>query len=102
MVSNFWRIDTCPREAVAQWSTHLRVQHPTFIFRSATPFLPEAPVQAVPKAKKGKGRAPKAPTGDAVGADQVLSCLSQWAKAKKGTEPLAVAVVGVTNVCRHS
>lgn len=96
-----FQIDTCPREAVAQWSTHLRAQHPTLIFRSATSFLPEPPVQVAPKIKKSKGKAPKAPTGDAVGADSVLSCLSHWAKGKNGTEPLAVAVVGVTNVHRQ-
>ncbi|KJA16108.1 hypothetical protein HYPSUDRAFT_47760 [Hypholoma sublateritium FD-334 SS-4] len=92
------KIDTCPREAVAQWSTHLRAQQPTLVFRSATSFLPEPPVQVAPKIKRGKGKAPKPPTSDAVGADSVLSCLSHWAKEKKGTEPLAVAVVGVTNV----
>jgi len=90
--------DTCPREAVASWSTYLRSQHPTFLFRSATSFLPENPVtQSQPQAKKGKAKA-KIPTDDSVGGDSVLACLAQWAKEKNGDQPLVVAVVGVTNV----
>ncbi|KAF8189693.1 GTP-binding protein [Pholiota molesta] len=96
------KIDTCPREAVVQWSTQLRNEHPTLLFRSATSFLPEPVVQAVPKIKKGKGKAPKIPTTDAIGADSILSCLSHWAKEKEGDEPLAVAVVGVANVGKSS
>ncbi|KAF9474929.1 hypothetical protein BDN70DRAFT_884317 [Pholiota conissans] len=96
------KIDTCPKEALTQWSTQLRTQHPTLFFRSATAFLPEQSVQAVPKIKKGKGKAPKIPTSDAMGADSILTCLSHWAKEKKGDEPLAVAVVGVTNVGKSS
>ena len=90
--------DTCPREAVASWSSYLRSQHPTFLFRSATSFLPENPVtQSQPQVKKGKAKA-KVPTNDCVGGDSVLACLAQWAKEKNGDEPLVVAVVGVTNV----
>ncbi|KIM42789.1 hypothetical protein M413DRAFT_123683 [Hebeloma cylindrosporum] len=92
------KIDTCPREAVASWSSYLRRQHPTFLFRSATSFLPETPV---PQVKKGKAKA-KIPTNDAVGGDSVLACLAQWAKEKTGDEPLVVAVVGVTNVGKSS
>jgi len=54
-------------------------------------------IHSVPQAKKAKAKA-KIPTDDAVGRDSVLACLAQWAKEKKGSEPLAVAVVGVTNV----
>lgn len=98
-VSLIWLFaDTCPREAVASWSSYLRSQHPTFLFRSATSFLPEIPVtQSQPQVKKGKAKA-KIPTDDSVGGDSVLACLAQWAKEKNGDEPLVVAVVGVTNV----
>ena len=90
--------DTCPREAVASWSSYLRSQHPTFLFRSATSFLPENSVaQSQPQVKKGKAKA-KVPTNDCVGGDSILACLAQWAKEKNGDEPLVVAVVGVTNV----
>ncbi|KAF8960205.1 hypothetical protein BDZ97DRAFT_1834514 [Flammula alnicola] len=81
------KIDTCPREALAQWSTQLRRQHPTLLFRSAASFLPEKPVQVQPQVKKGKGKAPKIPVDDA---------------EKKGDQPLTVAVVGVTNVGKSS
>lgn len=90
--------DTCPREAVASWSSYLRSEHPTFLFRSATSFLPEIPVtQSQPQVKKGKAKA-KIPADDSVGGESVLVCLAQWAKEKKGDEPLVVAVIGVTNV----
>ena len=49
------------------------------------------------KKVKGKGKA-RIPIDDALGAEQVLNCLSQWAKEKKGEEALTVAVVGVANV----
>ncbi|KAF8966516.1 hypothetical protein BDZ97DRAFT_1808256 [Flammula alnicola] len=96
------KIDTCPREALAQWSTQLRRQHPTLLFRSAASFLPEKPVQVQPQVKKGKGKAPKIPLDDAVGADSIIACLAHWAKEKKGDQPLTVAVVGVTNVGKSS
>lgn len=49
------------------------------------------------KKVKGKGKA-KIPIDDALGAQALLDCLSQWAKEKKGEEALTVAVVGVANV----
>ena len=49
------------------------------------------------KKVKGKGK-DKIPIDDALGAQPILDCLSQWAKEKKGEEALAVAVVGVANV----
>ena len=49
------------------------------------------------KKVKGKGKA-KIPIDDALGAQPMLDCLSQWAKEKKREEPLTVAVVGVANV----
>ena len=50
--------------------------------------------------KKIKGkRKVKIPVDDALGAEQLLKCLSQWAKErKKGEEALTVAVVGIANV----
>jgi len=75
------------------------MQCPALMFRSATAFLPEGPTMQDPLIKKvkGKGKA-KIPIDDALGAESVLSCLSQWAKEKKGEEALTVAVVGVANV----
>ncbi|KAF8164819.1 hypothetical protein B0H34DRAFT_779894 [Crassisporium funariophilum] len=97
------KIDTCPRESLASWAGHLRTQHPTFLFRSSTSFLPEGPAILDPLLKKGKGKSKqKAPTGDALGAESILECLSHWAKEKKGDEPLTVAVVGVVNVGKSS
>ncbi|TFK35009.1 hypothetical protein BDQ12DRAFT_635436 [Crucibulum laeve] len=89
------KIDTCPRECVASWSTHLRTQHPTFLFRSATSFLPTGPEPTIPPKGKGKGKA-KIPVDDAVGVDSVLAYLSKCTKAKD-KEPLTVAIVGFTN-----
>jgi nuclear GTP-binding protein len=71
------------------------------MFRSATAFLPEGPTMQDPLVKKvkGKGKA-KIPVDDALGAEQLLNRLSQWAKEKKGDseEALTVAVVGIANV----
>ena len=69
------------------------------IFRSATAFLPEGPTIQDPLVKKvkGKGKA-KIPIDDALGAQPLLDCLSQWAKEKGEEEALTVAVVGVANV----
>ncbi|KAF5388105.1 hypothetical protein D9615_000031 [Tricholomella constricta] len=93
------KIDTCPRESIASWATHLRSQHPTVLFRSATAFLPVGPEASVKV--KGKGKA-KAPSDDGLGVDSILACLGEWAKTKKGDKPLAVAVVGVTNAGKSS
>lgn len=87
--------DTCPRESLIAWTAQIRTQYPTVLFRSATASLPAGP--ELVNQVKGKGKA-KLPTDDAVGANAVLSRLGQWAKEKKGGEPLTVAVVGVTNV----
>ncbi|KAG6918214.1 hypothetical protein DXG01_015807 [Tephrocybe rancida] len=93
------KIDTCPRESVTAWAAYLRTQHPTVLFRSAAAFLPSSPESSVKV--KGKGKA-KARFDDGLGVDSVYTCLGQWAKAKKGGKPLAVAVVGVTNVGKSS
>lgn len=81
-------LDTCPREAVVAWAAHLRTQHPTFIFRSASSFLP-GDLQPQSKGKE-KERA-----DDAIGVSSILSCLAEWSHSDK---PLVVAVTGVTNV----
>lgn len=86
--------DRSPREAVAAWAEHLRAEHPTLLFRSASAFLPEEHSQNSPSTRKSKG---KLPIHDALGAESIIACLSECAKAKDG-EKLTVAVVGLTNV----
>ncbi|TFK28640.1 hypothetical protein FA15DRAFT_633591 [Coprinopsis marcescibilis] len=88
------KIDTCPREPVSAWISLLRSQNPaSFPFKSAGAFLPAGPEQVEPK---GKGKA-KPSTRDATGTESILACLEHWA-VEKGTAPLVVAVVGITNV----
>ncbi|KAJ7283380.1 hypothetical protein C8J57DRAFT_1709798 [Mycena rebaudengoi] len=93
------KIDTCPRESVAAWTSYLREQHPTLPFRAASSFLPAGPELIIKE--KGKGKE-KASSIDALGADSVLACLGEWAEQKEGDKPLTVAVVGVTNVGKSS
>ncbi|KAI0069108.1 hypothetical protein BV25DRAFT_1845130 [Artomyces pyxidatus] len=92
------KIDTCAREPVSSWASQLRTSHHTVLFRSASAFLPSATVAAGPS-RKGKG---KVPANDAWGADAVLAQLRQWAQEKSGSEPLGVAVVGLTNAGKSS
>lgn len=95
--------DTCPRESIVAWSKELRAQHPTLLFRSASAFLPEGfvPQSAATSmpASKGKAKARHLPS-DAQGSQSVIKFLTHWAKEKTNnkSEPLAVAVVGLTNV----
>lgn len=90
--------DRCPREAVAAWAGYLRTEQPTLLFRSASIFLPEGQTsQPSPQPKKARGKA-EAPVNGAVGADLILSCLSEWAKQIGHDEPLTVAILGVANV----
>ncbi|KAJ8095143.1 hypothetical protein PM082_010365 [Marasmius tenuissimus] len=98
----FTKIDNAPREAVKSWSSALRKQHPTLLFRAATAFLPESP--RIPEDVKGKQKAPKKPVEDAVGVDAISKCLGDWAKEmKKGEgEVFNVAVVGVANAGKSS
>lgn len=91
------KIDSVPRESLSSWLAHLRTQHPTLPFRSSSAFLP-APVEQAVKTK-GKG---KASLVDALGASSIRTYLSELAKEKDGDEPLAVAVIGLTNVCLFS
>lgn len=96
-------IDMCPREPLAAWASFLRSSHPTLLFRSSSAFISEAPSMLDPAlVSKSKGKA-KAPADDAWGEEAVLSLLKQWAEEKENregaaTEPLQVAVIGVTNV----
>lgn len=89
--------DLCPREALTSWLTFLRREHPTFLFRSATAFLPEALElrSGVSVQGKGKGKAP--PRNDALGSEAILEQLASWAAEKEG-DSLMVAVTGLTNV----
>lgn len=66
------------------------------LFRSSSAFLSS---NDSPTYVKGKG---KERVNDAWGADAVNSLLQQWAEEKGAEEPLVVAVVGVTNVCRST
>ncbi|KAJ7162605.1 GTP-binding protein [Mycena crocata] len=93
------KIDTCPRESVAAWTSQLRAHHPTLPFRAASSFLPAGPELVIKE--KGKGKA-KAPSDDALGVESVLERLGEWAEQKKGDKPLCVAVVGFTNVGKSS
>ncbi|EIM85608.1 uncharacterized protein STEHIDRAFT_169483 [Stereum hirsutum FP-91666 SS1] len=96
------KIDMCPREPLAAWASFLRSSHPTLLFRSSSAFISEAPSMLDPAlVSKSKGKA-KAPADDAWGEEAVLSLLKQWAEEKENregaaTEPLQVAVIGVTN-----
>lgn len=98
-----WIIDLCPREPLAAWASLLRSSHPTLLFRSSSAFISEAPSMLDPAlVSKSKGKA-KAPADDAWGEEAVLALLKQWAEEKENregaaTEPLQVAVIGVTNV----
>ncbi|TFY66015.1 hypothetical protein EVG20_g5076 [Dentipellis fragilis] len=89
------KIDTSPRESVAAWAGELRSSHPTIIFRSASSFLPSS----TDASSKGKQ---KAPANDAWGIDSVTALLSKWADEKAGSDPLTVAVVGLTNSGKSS
>ncbi|KAA1466062.1 hypothetical protein DENSPDRAFT_830806 [Dentipellis sp. KUC8613] len=89
------KIDTSPRESVAAWAGELRSSHPTVLFRSASSFLPP-PTDATSKGKQ------KAPANDAWGIDTVTTLLSKWADEKAGSDPLTVAVVGLTNSGKSS
>jgi nuclear GTP-binding protein len=46
---------------------------------------------------KGKGKA-KVPADDGLGVDSVLAYLGERARAKNDDKPLAVAILGLTNV----
>ncbi|EAU82462.2 GTP-binding protein [Coprinopsis cinerea okayama7 len=103
------KIDTCPRESVSGWLSHLRSQHEAaFPFRACSAFIPsnpaEAPSQPIPP--KGKGKS-TVPLSDALGVDSILACLGQWAQQKKDTKsdseaPYTIAVAGITNVGKSS
>ena len=91
LISRRQHSDACPREAVQEWATTLRSQHPAVVFRSSSAFLPTLS-ESIGKGK-GKERA-----DDALGVDAVRRILGKWAQEKESDSPLAVAVVGVTNV----
>ncbi|KZS97911.1 hypothetical protein SISNIDRAFT_481788 [Sistotremastrum niveocremeum HHB9708] len=92
------KIDTVPRETLVAWLDYLRPIAPTFLFRSASEFLPRESEKRV-EPVKGKEREDSA--DDAVGVDALLECLEIFAK-EKGSEPLTVAVAGITNSGKSS
>ncbi len=83
--------DACPRESLNGWLSYLRRDHPAFLFRAASEFLPEPPT-----GPPGKDVA-KRPINDGLGVEALLTALKQEAK-RKGSDPLVVVVVGVANV----
>ncbi|KAF9448474.1 hypothetical protein P691DRAFT_759896 [Macrolepiota fuliginosa MF-IS2] len=94
------KIDTCPRESLSAWLAFLRREHPTYLFRTATAFLPAALESTAPVQGKGKAKV-SFPKDDALGSEAILAQLSSWAKEKDGS-PLNVAVVGLTNAGKSS
>ncbi|THH14866.1 hypothetical protein EW146_g5518 [Bondarzewia mesenterica] len=91
------KIDTCAQEPLSSWTKHLRNEHPTLLFRSASSFLPSADDTPIHKKTKGKEL-----MNDAWGAEPVLAVLGKWAQEKGGTDSLEVAVVGATNSGKSS
>ncbi|EKM59561.1 uncharacterized protein PHACADRAFT_181560 [Phanerochaete carnosa HHB-10118-sp] len=89
------KIDGCPREAVSSWTTYLRAQHPTVLFRSASAFMPAS--GSSPAKGKGKER-----VDDALGWSSVATTLENFAAEKPSDEPLVVAIVGFTNSGKSS
>ncbi|KAF7776804.1 hypothetical protein Agabi119p4_5197 [Agaricus bisporus var. burnettii] len=97
------KIDTCPRESTSAWLTFLRREHPTFLFRSATAFLPAAALQSSnPVQGTGKSKASSHRKDDAWGSEAILTQLANWATEKNDGSPLNVAVVGLTNAGKSS
>ncbi|KZT20648.1 hypothetical protein NEOLEDRAFT_1172411 [Neolentinus lepideus HHB14362 ss-1] len=86
------KIDTVPRESISSWAKHLRADHPTFLFRSASAFLPSDAGSSA--SVKGKA---KAPVDDGVGVEALLEHLGQLADKRSDGKPLVVAVVGLAN-----
>ncbi|KXN83537.1 hypothetical protein AN958_01246 [Leucoagaricus sp. SymC.cos] len=95
------KIDLCPREALTSWLAFLRRDFPTFLFRSATAFLPVSLEVTTSVQGKGKGKA-SIPKNDALGAEAILAQLSSWAGEKQEGSSLSVAVTGLTNAGKSS
>jgi nuclear GTP-binding protein len=76
---------------MSSWLVHLRQSHPTFLFRSASAYLPVDPHAAPAKSKV------KVSNTDALGRDVLLEALHAIAESKKLPE-LTIAIIGVTNV----
>lgn len=68
----------------------------TFLFRSATAFLPISPDIGALTQNKGKDKA-LSPRNDALGSEEILSQLATWAAEKEGNS-IRVAVTGLANV----
>ncbi|KAF8592744.1 hypothetical protein K439DRAFT_1626085 [Ramaria rubella] len=85
------KIDLVPRENLVTWVKHLRAQRSTFLFRSASFFLPKTLLND-PKAKAKS----KEIVNDSLGSAALLEYLGQLASEDK-TKILQVAVVGLTN-----
>ncbi|GJJ07240.1 hypothetical protein Clacol_001440 [Clathrus columnatus] len=86
------KIELVPKESAIAWLKYLRSLYPTFMFRSASAFLPRSPEDL----KKGKA---KESEDDALGCEPLLTFLSQ---CMADTDHVRVAVVGVTNVGKSS
>ncbi|KAI0079950.1 hypothetical protein K474DRAFT_1658485 [Panus rudis PR-1116 ss-1] len=89
------KVDTVPREIVESWYKALSKDHPVYLFRAASAFLPGNEATAADVKGKGKKRA-----DDALGLQAVSEKLEALAKEKDS--PLVVAVVGWTNSGKSS
>lgn len=85
--------DLSPREAVQSWATHLRQQHTTLLFRSASSFIPTYEFRQASASDKLPAKA----DDDAFGVEGLLSALEAEAK-RAAKEALTVAIVGIANV----
>ncbi len=77
------------------WATQLRQQHPTFLFRSASAFIPTYESRQAPAPEKPAEKV----NDDALGVEGILSALEAEAKIT-AKEILTVAVVGIANVSK--
>lgn len=77
------------------WAAKLRKEYPTFLFRSASAFIPRTEDQSTGPATKANETLP---TSDAKGLKPLLQALKNEA-SKKNDGPLIVALVGIANVC---
>ncbi|CAL1704387.1 unnamed protein product [Somion occarium] len=91
------KIDTCPKESIESWTRALGKEHPVFLFRSASAFLPDSEPPTTDPKGKGKKR-----MDDALGLAVLLEHLEALTKELKEERPLVVAVTGLTNVGKSS
>ncbi|KLO08270.1 hypothetical protein SCHPADRAFT_908760 [Schizopora paradoxa] len=91
------KIDLSPREAVQSWAAHLRQQHTTLLFRSASSFIPAYESRQPSAIEKLSEKSNE----DAFGVEGLLSALEAEAK-KVSKDALTIAVVGIANTGKSS